>query len=417
MATQPVQACPQVEERVSSAGGFSIPLNQIVQSQTSQRSSSPDPGRITGSISVTADPARNSDSPVRKISLQERFPVIFSRTCDVLGLLLVLIFGITQLVAQDKSIVISKESELVTLALSCSDEKVKYTSICQQFLDKFPDGPAISRRREDGLSGSPRYHDPRGAHSVHDDFEYLAVYLATMDQFVQKQNRRFQSALNESDLTRSLAQMKEIDEAREVFFQNLMLRKSAMTMPRGEGVSALTKLDGTYLAAVYDPIQGYDLVRFTVAGVIRGTTSGTSSKCINLVHLEPFLDTHAAQIMSHTNLKGSLCVTAVATTLRQMTVYVQYSITRRTEICDNWQFWGVSGSPGQDMLLQGLRGTTVSFLAKLELIIPSIPRHAVITIHVSSRQEVERPRAWECLAGGEEYQGLANGGDLDDYVE
>jgi hypothetical protein len=42
--------------------------------------------------------------------------------CGVLGLLLAVILGVSQWLAQDKSNAIAKESELVTLALSCVDK-------------------------------------------------------------------------------------------------------------------------------------------------------------------------------------------------------------------------------------------------------------------------------------------------------
>ncbi|KAI1737964.1 hypothetical protein F4680DRAFT_195196 [Xylaria scruposa] len=45
-----------------------------------------------------------------------------ANACGILGLLLAITFGATQWVAQDKSIAVARESELVTLALSCSDE-------------------------------------------------------------------------------------------------------------------------------------------------------------------------------------------------------------------------------------------------------------------------------------------------------
>ncbi|KAI0542278.1 hypothetical protein GGR58DRAFT_302554 [Xylaria digitata] len=49
-------------------------------------------------------------------------------TCGVLGLVLAVAFGVAQWLAQDKSIAIARESELVSLALSCSDE-VRTTAV------------------------------------------------------------------------------------------------------------------------------------------------------------------------------------------------------------------------------------------------------------------------------------------------
>lgn len=65
--------------------------------------------------------ARRAASPSQNSFWHKAFPRI-ANACGVIGLLLAVIFGVTQWLAQDRSIAIAKESELVTLALSCSDK-------------------------------------------------------------------------------------------------------------------------------------------------------------------------------------------------------------------------------------------------------------------------------------------------------
>ncbi|KAI0967092.1 hypothetical protein F4678DRAFT_447414 [Xylaria arbuscula] len=230
-APRPIAASPQAEERVSSTG-LSIPLTQISQSQAS---STPESRGRTEDNGNATQPAGNSNSSGRKSFWNHTSPKIIN-ACSVLGILLALIFGISAWVAQDKGIAIAKESELVTLALSCSDEKIKDTSICQQFLDKYPDGPAISRR-ENISFGSPHHQDPKVAQSMHMDLQYTAVYLVMMNQFLQEQNSRFQSALEHSDPRQSLTQMGDIDEAAKAFLQNMTSVKTALTAQRVRDVS------------------------------------------------------------------------------------------------------------------------------------------------------------------------------------
>ncbi|KAI3335206.1 hypothetical protein F4824DRAFT_489692 [Ustulina deusta] len=140
-ATQPIRTPSQPGGSISSTGPSLLPP-QITQSPGFEAPRSA--GRGARETDNAAQPAGNSDSSIRKTFWRDTFPKVIN-ICGILGLLFALIFGITQWVAQDKSIAIAKESELVTLALSCSDEKIKYTSICQQFLDKYPNGPVISR--------------------------------------------------------------------------------------------------------------------------------------------------------------------------------------------------------------------------------------------------------------------------------
>ncbi|KAI1427624.1 hypothetical protein F5Y12DRAFT_142707 [Xylaria sp. FL1777] len=233
-ATQPIQGLSQLEERDSSTGP-SIPLTQITQSQTSQTPSSPGSEREPEEIDNTTPPTGNSNLSGRELFWNYTFPKIVN-TFAILGVLLALILGISQWAAQDKSIALAKESELVTLALSCSDEKIKYTSICQQFLDKYPDGPAISRRGNISVSKS-YYQEPEVIRSVQMDLQYTAVHLAMMNRFLQEQNSRFQSALDNSDPKQSLAQMGDIDEAGKAFLRNMTLIKTASTMQRVGGIS------------------------------------------------------------------------------------------------------------------------------------------------------------------------------------
>ncbi|KAI0543464.1 hypothetical protein F4679DRAFT_109971 [Xylaria curta] len=158
-----------------------------------------------------------------------------ANACGILGLLLAITFGVTQWVAQDKSIAIARESELVTLALSCSDEEIKNTSICQQFLEKYPDGPEISRRET--ASADYSHHNGSRAETVRVTIEDVAVRLAMMDRFFQKQNDRFQSALKTSDPGLSLAQMEDIIRSERIFLQNIASSKTAMTHQRADSTS------------------------------------------------------------------------------------------------------------------------------------------------------------------------------------
>ncbi|KAI1297574.1 hypothetical protein F5Y03DRAFT_278227 [Xylaria venustula] len=233
-ATQPIEATPQLEELVLSTG-LSIPLTQISQSQATQAPSSPESGGRAEDNDNATQPARSSNSSCRKPSWIHTGPKIVN-VCSVLGILLALIFGVSAWVAQDKGIAIAKESELVTLALSCSDEKIRDTSICQQFLSKYPDGPAISRRGNISL-GSPYHQDSEVVRSMHMDLQYMAVYLVMMNRFLQEQNSRFQSALDNTDPNQYLTQMGDIDEAAKAFLQNMTSVKTALTAQRVEDVS------------------------------------------------------------------------------------------------------------------------------------------------------------------------------------
>ncbi|KAI1362379.1 hypothetical protein F5Y08DRAFT_312272 [Xylaria arbuscula] len=148
------------------------------------------------------------------------------KICSILGIILALILGVAQWIAQDKSTTIAKESELVTLALSCSDEEIKNTSICQHFLDKYPDGPVISRR------GNFPLGDYETMHFMQGDLHQIAVQLALMDQFLQRQNNHFLLALSESDPNQSLALLEDIVEAGKGFRPNMTLHEASSTLRR-----------------------------------------------------------------------------------------------------------------------------------------------------------------------------------------
>ncbi len=117
-ATQPIRTPSQPGGSISSTGPSLLPP-QITQSPGFEAPRSA--GRGARETDNAAQPAGNSDSSIRKTFWRDTFPKVIN-ICGILGLLFALIFGITQWVAQDKSIAIAKESELVTLALSCSDE-------------------------------------------------------------------------------------------------------------------------------------------------------------------------------------------------------------------------------------------------------------------------------------------------------
>ncbi|KAI0424264.1 hypothetical protein F5Y09DRAFT_324888 [Xylaria sp. FL1042] len=232
--TQPIRAPSQFGEHDSPTEP-PIPLTQITQSQPSQAPISLTSGRETEETDNATQPAGNTNLSGRELFWNHTFPKIIN-TCSVLGVLLALILGISQWVAQDKSITLAKESELVTLALSCSDEKIKYTSICQQFLEKYPDGPAISRRGNISVDSS-YYQDHEVLRSAYMDLQYTAVHLAMMNRFLQEQNSLFQSALGNSGPSQSLAQMGDIDEAGKAFLHNMTLIKTAFTMQQIGDVS------------------------------------------------------------------------------------------------------------------------------------------------------------------------------------
>ncbi|KAI0454937.1 hypothetical protein F5B21DRAFT_216700 [Xylaria acuta] len=180
--------------------------------------------------------ARRAVSSEQNSFWHKAFPRI-ANTCGVIGFLLAVIFGVTQWLAQDKSIAIAKESELVTLALSCSDKEIKNTSICQQFLEKYPDGPGISRR-EVVSADVFRHRDFKGVESVPITLEDIAVYLAMMDRFLQKQNSRFQSVLETSDVLLLPAQIEDIVGSEKFFLQNSATLKTALTSQQADNASS-----------------------------------------------------------------------------------------------------------------------------------------------------------------------------------
>ncbi|GAP83402.1 hypothetical protein SAMD00023353_0202430 [Rosellinia necatrix] len=157
-----------------------------------------------------------------------------ANTCGVLGFLFAVVLGIAQWRGQDASNAIARQSELVTLALSCVDEEIKHTSVCQQFLARYPDGPTISRRggnaSADGPGGPPQ--------SIRMTLEDVAVRLAWTDQFLQAQNGRFRSALGTQDRQRFAAQMEDLLEAEEFFLKNIASLRIALARNQGEDAAS-----------------------------------------------------------------------------------------------------------------------------------------------------------------------------------
>ncbi|KAI1109216.1 hypothetical protein F5Y14DRAFT_41669 [Nemania sp. NC0429] len=102
----------------SPSGGSSSAARPSVTSN--DPTPSPPPNQITQP--ENSGPASGAMQRDYRISFwRDVFPRIAS-TCGILGLLLATILGVSQWLAQNQSIAISKESELITLALSCSDE-------------------------------------------------------------------------------------------------------------------------------------------------------------------------------------------------------------------------------------------------------------------------------------------------------
>ncbi|KAI3325509.1 hypothetical protein HD806DRAFT_490499 [Xylariaceae sp. AK1471] len=199
---QMAQMTPQQVTAPSRSGG---PIYTAGSSITSNSSNPhPPPGQIAqsrdnGPSSSVIQRDGNAVPTSRTLFWNDVFPRI-ANTCGVFGLLLAVIFGVTQWLAQDKSIAIAKESELITPALSCSDEKTKNTTVCQQFFEKYLGGPTISRRGNFSL-GNLHYQDSNEPWSAHVALEYIAVHLASATRFFQEQNSRFQSTLETIELS------------------------------------------------------------------------------------------------------------------------------------------------------------------------------------------------------------------------
>lgn len=208
-----------------SGGSISATRHSVTPNNPNPR---PPPGQIAQSRNSGSSSGRSGAAQRAGIAVPANRTLLFWRdifprmanVCGLLGLLLAVIFGVTQWLAQDESIAIAKESELITLALSCSDEKTKSTSVCQQFFDKYPDGPTISRRGN--ISVDSFYcQDSNEAWSSHVTLEYLTAHLAMATRFVQEQNSRFQSVLNIINLPLSLTQIGSIiSRAGKAFSQN-----------------------------------------------------------------------------------------------------------------------------------------------------------------------------------------------------
>ncbi|KAI1145989.1 hypothetical protein F4825DRAFT_442004 [Nemania diffusa] len=223
------QTVPQQQVPVASQLERSTPIPR--PSDTSENTSLPqgceasrsgEAGRAGQTDSDSA--GQNSVNAVLSNNQTRFWNVTFPRIanlCGIVGLILVLIFGVTQWLGQDKGNAIAKESELVTLAFSCSDENLNRTSICQQFLDRYPNGPTISPR-ENSYSGE--------ALTVRIALENTAVHLAMLDWFLQEQDRRFLSALQTGDPQLSLAQIEHIIEAEKDFLQSIISLQT--TLPR-----------------------------------------------------------------------------------------------------------------------------------------------------------------------------------------
>ncbi|KAI8633020.1 hypothetical protein F5Y19DRAFT_285484 [Xylariaceae sp. FL1651] len=161
--------------------------------QNAQSHAHSSPMTITESNDDPQQTATNSTNSNWKAFWKERFPII-ANACGICGLLLALVFGVSQWVGQNRGNAIAKESELVTLALSCSEEPIKYTSICRQFLAKYPDGPAISGRGNVSAANF-LHHNLSEAQSTRKVLEYTAAFLANMEWFLHDHDSYFQSAL------------------------------------------------------------------------------------------------------------------------------------------------------------------------------------------------------------------------------
>ncbi|KAI0184825.1 hypothetical protein EV127DRAFT_443291 [Xylaria flabelliformis] len=111
---------------------------------------------------------------------------------------------------------------------------MKNTSICQQFLEKYPDGPKISRREI--ASADYSHHNDSRAETVRITIEGIAVRLAILDRFFQNQNSLFQSALKISDPGLSLAHMEDIIRSEKIFLQNIASSETALAHQRADNV-------------------------------------------------------------------------------------------------------------------------------------------------------------------------------------
>ncbi|KAI0098565.1 hypothetical protein GGR51DRAFT_430758 [Nemania sp. FL0031] len=120
-------------------------LPRISVPSQGHRPSQSNPGRRT----PQANNAGQNAAITALVNERESWTVKFGRVasiCGILGFFLAVTFGAAQWVGQDRGNKIAKESELISLAFSCGDEKFNQTSICQQFLAKYPNGPQISPR-------------------------------------------------------------------------------------------------------------------------------------------------------------------------------------------------------------------------------------------------------------------------------
>jgi hypothetical protein len=116
------QKAPTVSqpERSTPANGPSGASENTSPSQGCEASRSDGAGR-TGQANSAGQNAVDTTLPNQPRFWSITFPRI-ANFCGVLGLFLAVIFGATQWAGQDKSNAIAKESELVSLAISCSDE-------------------------------------------------------------------------------------------------------------------------------------------------------------------------------------------------------------------------------------------------------------------------------------------------------
>lgn len=110
-----------------SGGSISATRHSVTPNNPNPR---PPPGQIAQSRNSGSSSGRSGAAQRAGIAVPANRTLLFWRdifprmanVCGLLGLLLAVIFGVTQWLAQDESIAIAKESELITLALSCSDE-------------------------------------------------------------------------------------------------------------------------------------------------------------------------------------------------------------------------------------------------------------------------------------------------------
>ncbi|KAJ2997168.1 hypothetical protein NUW58_g741 [Xylaria curta] len=227
---QQISIPAQPEESAPASGSQAISEDASAQPLPDRMSSRQDDEASRNSSERRTEQANNAANtvPLNQGRLWSETLSRIANTCAMLALLLTVVFGATQWVAQDKSITIAKESELVSLALS--------------FLEKYPGGPEISRRG-DIHKGILTPEDDNEAELVRITLGHTAAHLAMMDQFLRNQSTRFQSALKTSDLQLPLLQIEDIIDTEKAFLQDMALLKAKLARQQAHG-AGLTPRDG-----------------------------------------------------------------------------------------------------------------------------------------------------------------------------